>query len=1231
MPLSDFNTKIKNSPGENIMSDRFLAHQVHNPCPICGDNKGNCYSVQHKRVILCAKKPTPAFGEPPEGYLYRKLSENERWGVYGAAGDFDFQDISRSTRTEDCLKYTDYMGAVVEETYKYTYTDDDADNYYKIYEYETSSFEEESAWIVEECAKNYSLKDSHKEELLRRGLTEEQIMDSKFFSIPSTNDPIGFFPARWDGPQDGFPSSSGYAIPCFNKEGVPVGFQIKVDDASSGKYKWLWNGLSRLGNTELPLSVNLVRPINDTPVYSDPYFVKEKGSLDLYLTEGILKPRIAHYKHGINTLGASGGSFKNAWQQVTSLVLNLKAENTQVRLVLTPDGGDISNPQVLARIKRQLDWFKKFKLPIVVAWWGQFTKSCGDIDEIENLDGIQYLTVEEFFSLAKVWDRQCDRRKFTPDLVINTPYLTKATEEFNVAAIHKVVGVKSGMGTNKTGFILDSVHGDGIVLLGYRNSLLRNTAGRAAQKGLKLLHITDAIATGYNKIPSSNFALCVNSLLSLPNNLPSTKTIVIDEAVSVHKHLLTSRTIAYQDYNPILQKLTQLLRESFKIILLDGALNDEVVDYFAKLAKKPTYKIENTFVRPAPIVTILDGVLKESKINPNKRDISPVVDSVCTEIEQGRPTAIFSDSQTLLETLEKVFVNKYSEKKGLRIDSKTTPLEEIQFALANPDKYFTDNKLDYLLVSTSGESGLDISVKDYFKTAHYLFYGVVDSDTVMQMIGRIRDDSCQRLVWANPYVRASNKIGGLSDRHLRRELHLERILTEVRSTTDEFFPTVQELQDYIKAVTTESQDIHNREAMNLLADREYDRQNFRNCVLVSLALAGYTIKKSTVVETDDLKTLVGTVKDCKEEIVEKNATDIFTAADVEPTPLVDAVWEKRCEQTKAILKAQLPEIENSPVWSQEFVKEVLYKSPELISKLTVWYFLNNLDISAKLAGKKHLNIAAALKEGKKVRLSNEQSQHLLASALQKVGLLEVINAKPPEGFTKDSPEIVNLIKNCKRKANQRAIGKTMGKHVLCYVKSLLTLVGCKWNVKQKKRNKEVLTFHFVDTSLLEEPFSVEILNALDKKYRAMVAPLKPLALQTDFDNSTETALAETDNIEPVVQAEVLTEDLNKSAASAVECFDLEAPDWWISFEQDGISTTACDLGTLSDFVALTGLEVDKEFAREAQTRGFARIALKGKVGWLRHQYKDIAEFNFNYNQADIESLFEAPPVLNSRE
>ena len=100
--------------------------------------------------------------------------------------------------------------------------------------------------------------------------------------------------------------------------------------------------------------------------------------------------------------------------------------------------------------------------------------------------------------------------------------------------------------------------------------------------------------------------------------------------------------------------------------------------------------------------------------------------------------AIVADSQKQCEQLDEL-LSQYGYD-VLRIDSSTSGEDYAKEFLANPDAYLEKYQPDSLILSPSAESGIDISIKNFFSDLFILAFGTLGVDSMRQISQRVRDD-----------------------------------------------------------------------------------------------------------------------------------------------------------------------------------------------------------------------------------------------------------------------------------------------------------------------------------------------------------------------------------------------------------------------------------------------------------------------------------------------------------
>jgi hypothetical protein len=335
-------------------SRKFSPTKSNNPCPICDDITGKCRTApDNQDFVLCMTHPSDAdladwkyLGETNGSYFAGKYvrkrpeSESDRQERYDR--NLRLRMAQQKAKRDNLAKLPD---------------DAQRDRIYRIY------LKELSLDVVDQA------------DLESRGLSASEI---KLLGAKSTG--------------------SGYILPIKNPKGQIIGFQTRLRDAASGRYRWHKPlGISaQLQNGELPLAFH-----GDIQV----------DCQRIVLVEGTgVKPYLAAKLRGCVAIGASGGQFVASKETLQSYLENIGANPELTRLEYAIDAGDIANSSVMRRHEKNLDFLVDLGYVINILWWGQFAKTDNDIDELSIGADIQLLTVEQFFQMANYQPKP----KFSP-------------------------------------------------------------------------------------------------------------------------------------------------------------------------------------------------------------------------------------------------------------------------------------------------------------------------------------------------------------------------------------------------------------------------------------------------------------------------------------------------------------------------------------------------------------------------------------------------------------------------------------------------------------------------------------------------------------------------------------------------------------------------------------------------------------------------------------------------
>ena len=341
-----------------------------NPCPVCGEASPDCrYSTDGDgELILCHSHIDFDPNHPDWHYL--GVASNGVWGKFVPRKDRDFD------RTEWEAKKLERERSRLERQKEH------AKNSLPIPDRDKA---------LRNLSQSLGLSRRHQKALLDRGLSESAIESGLFFSIYPNDDVPPGIPPNLPGVINGKIGASGVGIAClaFDSEGRAIGYQIRLENVTDSKYRWA-KGVesSHLADGELPITV----------------IPNGKDKSQVWLSEGILKPFVAAHKHGLNAIGAAGGHFSGSANQIRNAIGPYR------ELILCPDAGDINNHHVMLRWEKQINFLQSLGKSVLVAFWGQKTKDDDDIDEIGNLESIEFITPSQFLEMGKsdplpFWER----------------------------------------------------------------------------------------------------------------------------------------------------------------------------------------------------------------------------------------------------------------------------------------------------------------------------------------------------------------------------------------------------------------------------------------------------------------------------------------------------------------------------------------------------------------------------------------------------------------------------------------------------------------------------------------------------------------------------------------------------------------------------------------------------------------------------------------------------------
>ena len=685
-------------------------------------------------------------------------------------------------------------------------------------------------------------------------------------------------------------------------------------------------------------------------------------------------------------------------------------------------------------------------------------------------------------------------RQFSPTFTINQQFVEVSDRPLLAQA--EILAIKSGMGTGKTEWLCRTLSGldSGAVMIGSRNSLLLQTAERLG--GFYHLHSDSAFALTAD--PYSKIATCIDSLIHFADSHFDNKIIILDECASTLYHALQSNTLKGRR-TECLSKLEQAVQRASVVIALDGNNNDITINHLIALrgGDCQVIKILNEYQGNPKDIHIANP------INPKTgekmvRSHTPVFQALNTSVElyhlnpdTNKAIPIISDSQKLCESLDRTLSN--SGLNGIRIDSTTLETQEVQAFLKNPNQWILENQPDYVILSPTAESGIDISIKkqleqlaleikDYFGQGFAFFCGVLGTDSQTQFLNRFRDVS-EWLVSCPLYTTLETNEGSRSphakeiEKHLIEFAEIEMKLALEGGNDIELEQAQLELERKIKAVAN---DQNTRTWAQLQAQRNYERQNTRNCLKIALEQQGHNV---TIVDIEHEKSdLCDRLKEERDAIIERDSQAIFNAPDMTLSEAIKikskfgASVEDRQAAEKAILLARLPGIQDSDQWSAELVKKLLFTERSLLPSLERYWAIQNIDTAKAEAREQWKAIAG----NDSLFLPDVRSDFSRAFALKSLGLDRLFSG---EWLTGNSAIVQQIYKKIKRSKHlQTVLGLTVGKQTpIQLIGKLVKMIGGSWESQQATTGDRKRSYNYSPPEA--DPVANALLTSIQQRHK----------------------------------------------------------------------------------------------------------------------------------------------------
>lgn len=718
----------------------------------CGDTGGGCRTFELSPNLLCRR------ATQIPGFVYLGQTTNELWGRFAP-------DVESTAPAE----YREKRHLAVA---KATMPAKERDFYYS------------------KLIKGMGLQDSDRAALTARGFTEEMIERFGAFSYG----PDQYLPLKVSKDLPGVLTSKkgqvlpaiapGIYFPIRNHKGEIHGLSLRftVGQGDEGTRRYATGSYS--GNPS-----NLLDQAGEQPIAV--CLPAGVPSGEIALVEGTgFKPFLLSQSLGAVVLGASGGNFGGSVIQITA-ALKAKAQPGQV-ITLYPDGGAIANPHVIRQYERACELIESLGYEFRLAWWGQFTKTDGDADEVsaDVLASAARLTWAEWIALTPAQkatpkpvelsdrDRLIRARQFQFNQRV--PFLKKAywlTDSQGKKIVHfkgwkagepliidftaaPTLGIRGGLGSGKTEALIKAIvqrirevgplaqyycqSSLQIIILCPTNGLCRelearlNRAIQAAGLTFPVWHFQDDVSEAKTAITAGAPGAYVACKESFGDHHMESILWDRDNVVVAIDEFSTFRQSAPNASAQVVPELMRLLRTAKTVLALDANLSD------LDAAVIGAFRGDRSAIYHVQIETKSDKKIHWVESRTAQGEISMSHKGVDFTLIQnwktggydfGGRVAVAADSKLEVNMVHKFAKENRIGSHPLSISSQTVDLAK-DF-MPGPGAYIEENGIDFLAYTPTIQSGVDIQVP--FDKGIALCTGVTTPTGMMQMIGRLRN------------------------------------------------------------------------------------------------------------------------------------------------------------------------------------------------------------------------------------------------------------------------------------------------------------------------------------------------------------------------------------------------------------------------------------------------------------------------------------------------------------
>ncbi len=639
----------------------------------------------------------------------------------------------------------------------------------------------------------------------------------------------------------------------------------------------------------------------------------------------------------------------------------------------------------------------------VMYWNEQEGKGIDDLIAQQGTDRFKEVVKAAIsFNIWKLENRCKFRRRV--QLKINCRFIQNIKLPENA----KLICIKAPKGTGKTEYLASIAaeaiaKGQPILIISHRINLCQEMCRRFG-----LPYVTELRTSQFGR--ALGYGLCIDSLHAKsqagfnPENWGDA-LIFIDEAEQVFDHLLRANTSVGTFRREIAENLNQLFfnvsEGAGRIFLSDADLSDKAIDYAKKLCGGDIepYIVENEW-KPEHGYQI---------INFNQSNPDLWLRELLEYIRNGGIPLIFTDSQKPkskygTKNLESLLKFHFPDKRILRIDGIT--VAETDHPACGCVTKLNDiaKEYDIIIASPSLETGVSIDLRDHFSSVWLKSQGVTTSNSVRQMLARLRDFSVPRYLWIS---KVAFPIGS----------GCERKTDVLREQHDHLKNTIRLLNladQGILLAQDEGESAHLETWATICADINAQRHHFREYTLYKLQQEGHTITNFTIPEEEEAET-----KEELKELIEevKNLRDVHYGQ--ECVAIADAPNPTDAQYKKLKAKKQKTDGERRQerkgglvrTYGEEQVSANLVAQDDdgLYTKLKLHFYLTR---GRKLVEKNDKEKIEVQLKNNSERLFkpdvNRKSYSTRTVALESIGIGDLLNQPEDAEFCNEHPVIEKI-------------------------------------------------------------------------------------------------------------------------------------------------------------------------------------------------------------------------------